>query len=102
MGMIQRKTSFEALIESFDADAPPGWPLKGKSLRYGKLQCAIEDCCNKDGNMQAQVGSEQAQRSRFFDALAEEVRRVDRCVPWCYSLETPSCKASVEAHGGWL
>lgn len=79
--MIIRKTSFEALISSFDADAPARWPLKGKSLRYGQLQLAIEDCCQQKlvihGAGRAE-GPKTTDPERFFAALAEEVRRVDR------------------------
>lgn len=41
--MILRKQSFESLLESFDADSPDDWALKGKSLGY--VRCQHAHCC---------------------------------------------------------
>jgi hypothetical protein len=81
--MLLRKTSFEALLDSFDADAPAHWPLKGKSLPYGRLQwemelalgCTIydDDCIiRSSGALPRQPDARQ-----FFVSLTAEVRRVD-------------------------
>ena len=81
--MLLKRTSFEAVIEGFEADAPAKWPLKGKSLPYVKLQMAMEDCCaqaaaqSRDGA--AKPGSDPSVTDPFFRSLAEEVKQVDRC-----------------------
>ena len=83
--MLQRKTSFEALLDSFDADAPMHWSLKGKSLPYGRLQWEMEHalgCTIYDDDCIVSSSSGAAVRQpgvlQFFDSLTAEVRRVDR------------------------
>ena len=77
--MLLKRTSFEAVIEGFEADAPAKWPLKGKSLPYVKLQWAMEDCYaqataqGKDGTAPAKPDP-----PPFFRSLTEEIRLVDR------------------------
>lgn len=78
--MLSRKTSFEALLESFDADAPAHWPLKGKSLPYGRLQCEMEQCLGSYIYNDEPCMSESAAQPdalQFFISLTAEVRRVD-------------------------
>ncbi len=85
--MILRKQSFESLLESFDADSPEWWPLKGKSLPYSKLQSAMEQACGHavDEEVCGPAGkppSQQAQQ-RFFAALLQEVESIDRWAGAC-------------------
>ena len=72
--MIGRKTSFEAVIESFDLDTPTHWPLKGRSLPYGRLQNCMEtsptDC--------RESASQQQQQTDFLSQLRKEVHHIDR------------------------
>lgn len=78
MVMLLRKTSFEAVLEGFDSDAPEKWPLKGKSLPYGKLQCAMEvwhaEAAAQDKKDPA---SKDCRTQPFFNSLIEEIQRVD-------------------------
>ena len=78
--MLLRKTSFEALLESFDADAPAHWPLKGKSLPYGRLQREMEQClgsCIYNDESCASSPATQQETLHFYISLTREVRRVD-------------------------
>ena len=77
--MLLRRTSFEAVLEGFDSDAPEKWPLKGKSLPYGKLQCAMEDCAETAAHNKKDPASKGCQP--FFNSLIEEIERVDGCAP---------------------
>ena len=73
--MIGRKTSFEAVIESFDFDTPAHWPLKGRSLPYGRLQ----SCMEINPTRQMDSGSQQEQQADFVSQLRKEVHLIDRC-----------------------
>lgn len=81
--MLLRKTSFEAVLEGFDSDAPEKWSLKGKSLPYGKLQCAMEswraEAAAQDKKNPASNGAELWRTQPFFKSLIEEIKRVDGC-----------------------
>lgn len=91
--MLPRKTSFEAVIEGFDADAPARWALKGKSLPYGQLQLAMETCHaqtpaqSKDAA--AGKGSDTSVTRSFFDTLTKEIKRVDRYASLSAALTYP-------------
>lgn len=69
--MIGRKTSFEAVIESFDSDTPAHWPLKGRSLPYNKLQGCI-------GASTFVASQQQPQQTDFLSELRSEVHLIDR------------------------
>ncbi|BDA48971.1 hypothetical protein COCOBI_13-0810 [Coccomyxa sp. Obi] len=79
--MLLKRTSFDAVLEGFDSDAPEKWPLKGKSLPYGKLQCAMEDWCAEGAGQSkmdpASKGAELCRTQPFFNSLIEEIKRVD-------------------------
>ena len=74
--MIGRRTSFEAVLDGFDSDAPPQWRLKGCSLPYGRLQGFIEATTAELPKQQA-VHSGQTD---FFSELRREVLLIDRCM----------------------
>ena len=93
--MIGRKTSFEAVIESFDLDTPAHWPLKGRSLPYGRLQ----SCMEINPTRQMDSGSQQEQQADFVSQLRKEVHLIDRCtsslpVIWAvgYAIRTHGAK----------
>ncbi len=72
--MIGRRTSFEAVLDGFDSDAPPQWRLKGCSLPYGRLQGCIE-ANTADLPEQRAIHPEQTD---FFSNLRKEVQLIDR------------------------
>ena len=74
--MIGRRTSFEAVLDGFDSDAPPQWRLKGCSLPYGRLQSCIE-ATTTDPSEQRALYTEQ---KGFFAELRNEVQLIDRCM----------------------
>jgi len=74
--MIGRKTSFDAVIESFDSDAPAHWLLKGRSLPYGRLQSCME--ASTTGRLEKSPQHEQA--TDFLSRLRQEVHLIDRYV----------------------
>ncbi len=72
--MIGRKTSFEAVIESFDLDTPAQWPLKGRSLPYGRLQY----CMETSSTGHSDSVSQEDQQTDFLMQLRQEVHLIDR------------------------
>ena len=74
--MIGRKTSFEAVIESFDLDTPAQWPLRGRSLPYGRLQ----NCMETSSNGRSEGGSQLEKQTDFLLRLREEVHLIDRYI----------------------
>ena len=72
--MIGRKTSFEAVIESFDLDTPAQWPLKGRSLPYGRLQ----NCMETSSTGPPENASQENQQTDFLMQLRQEVHLIDR------------------------
>ena len=95
--MIGRKTSFDAVIESFDSDAPAQWLLKGRSLPYGRLQSCME--ASTTGRSERNPQHEQA--TDFLSALRQEVHLIDRYVSiWLASLESQA--EQLAAHVAYL
>ncbi|CAL5222894.1 g5323 [Coccomyxa viridis] len=74
--MIGRKTSFEAVLESFDLDTPAQWPLKGRSLPYGRLQ----NCMETSSPGHPESASQEDQQTDFLRQLRQEVHLIDRCL----------------------
>lgn len=74
--MIGRKTSFEAVIESFDLDTPAQWPLRGRSLPYGRLQ----SCMETSSTGASESGSQLEKQRDFLSQLREEVYLIDRYI----------------------
>ena len=74
--MIGRRTSFEAVLDGFDSDAPPQWRLKGCSLPYGRLQSCIEATPTNLSGQRAPG----AEPTEFFSELRKEVQLIDRCI----------------------
>ena len=74
--MIGRKTSFDAVIDSFDSDAPAHWLLKGRSLPYGRLQ----SCMEASTTGRSEKGPQHEQATNFLSRLRQEVHLIDRYV----------------------